>query len=214
MREEQEDGIAELQTIASKDKKDFTQFSYEVHDHLKSIKDEVVLFVDAIDQLGNEDQLLWLPRELPSNVKMVISVLNDVKYEEDSKHYHTLSSKKYPNIVEIPRLSDENARSIIIDKLAQYDRTLQPNQLNYILSLYKNVNTPLYLTIACEEARFWRSEGGIAHELKPTQSEIISEYIENLTTLYHHTKALVTAIFGYVYASREGQIQKNYLFHI
>jgi hypothetical protein len=188
--------------------KDFNQFCYEVHDHLKATKDDVIIFIDAIDQLGGEDELLWLPKQLPANLKIIISVLNDAKYPSDSKYYEILKSRGYQNIFQITELSTAEAGQIIQNKLAKYDRTLQESQSQYILEHYRSVNTPLYLTIACEEARFWGSEYK-AYKLSTTQSGIISDFIENLTTLYHHTKPLVTAIFAYIFASRDGLSERE-----
>ena len=42
------------------------------------------LFLDALDQLGDTDEgrrLVWLPRELPPNVRVVVSTLEDEKYQ-------------------------------------------------------------------------------------------------------------------------------------
>ena len=44
----------------------------------------LVIFLDSIDQLSPDNEsyeMAWLPKQLPANVKIVISTLPDVKYQ-------------------------------------------------------------------------------------------------------------------------------------
>lgn len=174
-------------------------FYLRVYNHFQNIKDNKVIFIDAIDQLTNEDEFLWLPEELPSNLKIIISALDDETYD-DTKYFKSLKTKT-SNIY--PLEAFEDAEELITSKLEKYKRTITDNQLEYILS-QEDSNTPLYLTIAVEEVRHWEATKSDEKKksnqtLAATQKEIIDEYISNLTKLFHHDETFVKRVFSYLY---------------
>jgi hypothetical protein len=181
-----------------------------ISDALFSINQPTVIFIDALDQMGDRNKLEWLPSELPHNLKIIFSVLNDEKYQDDSYYFEKLTSL-YPMNAFRPLGYLDNlltAEKIITETLKQHNRKLQPHQMEYVLRQYAKVNIPFYLKIACEEIRYWDSEK-TEEELNfsDNQCGIASEYIENLHKLYHHDKELVKKVFGYIFAARESMTE-------
>lgn len=189
----------EIENYALDNREDYVN---KVNNLFFEVKDPIVVFIDALDQLDDQDNCEWLPSILPDNIKIIISVLKDDNYIEDNFYYEKLSQLSH-NIYEISPLGSlKDARQIILKNLEIYNRTLQQNQLDYVLKQYSNVNSPLYLKIISEEIRHWNSDKKDLY-LTNTQQNAITEYIKNLTTLFHHEKILVEKIFAYIYASQE-----------
>ena len=175
------------------------EFYYRVEKHLFSIEIEIILFIDAIDQINNEDKFLWLPNTLPKELKIIISVLNDSDYEEDSKYFRILETKiKKENLYSLEQF--ENPKELINSLLSQYDRKITEKQMDYLLSK-EDSNSPLYLSIAAQEIRHWKSYDN-SQNLATNQKEIIREFTQNLTKLFHHDEEFVKRIFTYLYISQ------------
>ncbi|NOR56596.1 MAG: tetratricopeptide repeat protein [Sulfurovum sp.] len=196
------------------------EFSYRIYDEIRNIKEDLVIFIDAVDQLENDEQFLWLPNNLPSNVKIVISALSDEKYEEATQYFKTLKKRiKVDNLIEIADFNEP--LQLLNSLLKKENRTLQEDQENYFLEQYKTANSPLYVVIALQELKHWKSydyvegsaskEHGVEHDLKQTQRGIIKEFIENLSGFYHHNKEFVSKVLGYIYASRDGLSESELL---
>jgi hypothetical protein len=181
-----------------------------INDALFSIHQPTVIFIDALDQMGDRNKLEWLPSVLPDNLKIVFSVLNDEKYQDDSYYFEKLISLYPTNAFQPLEYLDNlsTAEKIITETLKQYNRKLQPHQMEYVLRQYAKVNTPFYLKIVCEEIRHWGSEKNEEDlSLSDSQSGIACEYIENLHKLYHHDEELVRRVFGYIFAARESMTE-------
>jgi len=144
------------------------------------------------------------------NVKIVISALNDENYKEDTLYFQKLSPL-FNSKTEIKRLTDP--KQILEELLKQEDRTLTNEQFEYVLNK-KDSNKPLYLTIAKEELKYWKSsdeltdnqedekEKGVRY-LSSTQKEIIEEYINNLKSMHNIIPELVNKVLGYISISKE-----------
>lgn len=178
----------------------FEEFSYRIYDAINVLKEDLVIFIDAVDQLVNEDQFLWLPSKLPENVKIIISALDDLKYVEDSQYFKVLKNKTN-NLIEIPIFSEPI--KLLQTILNSENRTLQLNQEAYFLKQFYKVQSPLYVIVAAQELKNWKSYD-TDFSLADTQQGIIQEFLENLSTIYHHNGEFVQKILGYIYASRDG----------
>lgn len=182
---------------------DFVNFSDKVYDVIMNLKDDVVLFIDAVDQLTNDDQFLWLPNKLPPNIKIVISALKDRNYKQDSKYFYALEDKS-SKLIEIDSF---NKPSDLLELLLSHrNRTLQDSQKKYFLEQYNQVQTPLYVYIAAYKMQHWKSNDivGANSTLVSTQKEIIKSFIFDLSEIYHHNRQLVHKVFGYILASKHG----------
>ncbi|MDF1883626.1 tetratricopeptide repeat protein [Sulfurimonas sp. SAG-AH-194-C21] len=194
--------------IKSEDEKEsFEDLSARVYSHLQNITEDVVIFIDAVDQLDNDDNFLWLPQTLPSNVKIVISALKDEKYKEDSKYFEALRSK---TTTLDPISAFDEAEELLDTLLKAENRTIDPTQKAYFLKQYSKVESPLYVAMAAQEMKSWTS-GDESQDLAETQRGIIEEFISNLTEFYHHDTAFVSKVLGYIYASRDGLSESELL---
>jgi hypothetical protein len=203
--------------IQSQDKKEtFENFSYRVYNELMNIKDNLIIFIDAIDQIGHNDQFLWLPNRLPENVKIIISALKDSNYKEDSKYFEILK-RKSKNLIEV-KIFDQPL-NLLYTLLNQENRTLQKYQEVIFLREYQSSATPLYVVVAVQELKYWRScnnvlgnkESKKIQNLANTQRGIIKDFIINLYTIYHHDKEFVTRLLGYICASEDGLSENELL---
>ncbi|WNL16133.1 DUF4062 domain-containing protein [Arcobacter cryaerophilus gv. pseudocryaerophilus] len=190
--------IQNPQTLQEENEK-IDEFYYRVQGHLTSIKENTIIFIDGVDQLINEDQFIWLPKELQSNLKIVISALNDNNYKKDSKYFENIKNKT-KNVYELQAFNSIHAKALVVNLLEKYNRTISEEQMNYILDIFKNINSPLYLVVAVQELRNWRSTKK-NQVLANTQQDLIKEFIDNLTILYHHDKELVKRVFSYILLS-------------
>ncbi|MCX6051033.1 MAG: tetratricopeptide repeat protein [Campylobacterales bacterium] len=197
--EEQAEQTTMMQEMTAK-KED--TFELDVQDAFVNIKEDVVIYIDALDQLGDKSKLEWLPFTLPKNLKIVLSVLKDENYQEDIYYHDKLEELGFNNMHPLSVLSSSDiAKKILLNTLKPYNRTLQNNQIEYIMNLYKEINSPLYLNIIAQEALHWSSNKK-DFELANTQQDAIHEFIKNLTELYHHNKLLIQRVFGYLFASQ------------
>ncbi len=189
----------------------FSDFFELIKNKFIKIKDNVVIFIDAVDQLTNDDSFFWLPEKLPKNVKIIISALNDFNYKEDSRYFEQLKEIS-TNIHQIKQFNQ--AEKLLINLLKVENRTIQEHQLRYFLKQYNNIRTPLYIHVAAQEIKYWKSfdlvEGQKTtknqkiQDLSNSQKGIIGEYINNLSEIYHHDKKLVQRVLGYIYMSKDG----------
>ena len=185
----------------------FQDFCQRVKNEIDKIDECIVIFIDAVDQLQNDDLFLWLPKELPSNIKIVLSVLEDDAYKEDSKYLELL--RKRTSNLHIVSAFNEPAQ-LLKSLLKQENRAVDIFQENYFLQQYKNVESPLYVTIAAQEMKNWKS-GETTQTLENTQKKIIKEFILNLTKSYHHNREFVQKVLGFIYASRDGLSENELL---
>ena len=187
------------------------KFFNQIKEIFESSKDEIVIFIDALDQLNKKQSLSWLPSKLPSNLKIIISTLNDDKYAEDSIYYYNLiKNYKDINFIEIVSLKENNAKDIILELLKIENRTLQKNQLDFVVEKFNQVNTPLYLKVIIENIKELESFEDISllHLASDTEEQI-KIFIDELTNIYHHPKILVQRVFGYILASKDGLSEKE-----
>ena len=122
---------------------------------LKSIDRPAAIFIDALDQLKKPYRLGWLPDQLPPRLKIVVSVLNDAAYEEDSGVYRALR-QRLPSeaFLEIEPLTEAQGRDILLALEASAQRRLRPGQRDYVLGRFEEAGaSPLYLRVAFEIAR-------------------------------------------------------------
>lgn len=190
-------------TDIDKEENSFVKFSHQVYNEIQNLEDDIVIFIDAVDQLLNDDQFLWLPNNLPLNIKIVISALKDQNYTKDSKYFYTLEDK-ISSYIEIE--SFNKPIELLESLLSQQNRTLQEEQKEYFLEQYSQVNTPLYVYMAANKMLYWKSSdiADTDATLSKTQKDIVKEFIENLTLIHHHNEQLVQKVFGYILASKDG----------
>jgi len=160
----------------------------------------LIIFLDSLDQLSgahNARSLNWLPKDLPENVKLVVSTRPG---EELAALKNKLAAE---NIVELGPMPRKEGEELLGKWLDNAGRTLQDFQRKEVLSGFKTSGNPLYFKMAFEEARRWHSFTKDI-SLKPDVKGIIRDLYERLSDERNHGKMLTSRALGYLAAGRFG----------
>ena len=193
---------------------DSNKFFDQVKAILSSITQPVVIFLDALDQLRKPYRPGWLPTELPTAAKLIVSVLNDEDYETDSGIYQSLRQRlPADSFLEIEPLGASQGLSILTALERQSRRRLQGSQRDYIIRQFEKAGaSPLYLRTAFEIAKSWRSTdtaGEGRSVLDDETAALIAQFISDLSAVHHHAPVLVTRTLGYLTAAKDGLSAKE-----
>lgn len=112
-------------------------------------KKRVVILLDAANQFDSTPHfagLWWLPDELPSNARLILSALPGPALDELRRRRHP------PREVTLPTLTQADGEVIIKGFLHRYQKTMTDKQRAALLAK-TNTSSPLYLLAALEELR-------------------------------------------------------------
>ncbi len=169
---------------------------------LASTERPLIVVLDALDQLsGAARGLSWLPAVLPANVRLVVSTL------PGECEHALLARHPAPEVTTVAPMSTAEAETLLSRWLEQTGRDLQPAQREEVLARFgRSDGLPLYLRLAFEEARLWRSttpaEATVLHEGVP--GLIRENLFRRLSGPANHGTVLVAHALGYLAASRFG----------
>jgi WD40 repeat protein len=188
------------------------KFDEQIRTLLKSIDRHAVIFIDALDQL-KKPRTGWLPNKL-LRLKVVVSVLNDAAYEEDSGVYRALRQRfPFQAFLEIEPLTGTQGRDILLTLEASAQRSLRQSQRDYVLGRFETAGaSPLYLKLAFEIARGWRSWNKVGQGrcvLAENTAALVGQLITELTSVHHHEPELVSRTLGYLAAAKDGLSAKE-----
>ena len=160
----------------------------------------LMLFIDALDQLGdahNARSLSWLPAELPSHVRLVLSSLPGETL--------TALERKLPSgsLVRLEPMGSGEGEELLDLWLKDGGRTLQKEQRDDILAKFRMNGLPLYLKLAFEEARRWKSYM-VDRRLSPDIAGVIRDFFSRLSADTNHGSIMVSRSLGYLAASKNG----------
>ncbi len=176
----------------------------------------LILFIDALDQLSASDNahsLNWLPSQLPANVKIVTSVLEREDDVGECLHSARLKFLE-PALLRLADMPHEEGKQVLdqwlVEAYPEKKRSLTPVQMENVLIGFGKCPIPLYLKLAFEEARRWKS-----FDERPSGSDnapglakdvpgIVGEMLHRLKDERQHGKVLVTTFLGLLSASRHG----------
>eukprot|EP01050_Picozoa_sp_SAG11_P004589 SAG11_NODE_297_length_11092_cov_15.717457_3_plen_385_part_00 len=171
---------------------------------LGKVGQPLVIFLDSVDQLTDEDQgrdMRWIPSQLPTNCRLVISCIPD-------SEYYCFPAFRKMNLGEncflkVPPI--ENVDSIFTQWLADRNRTVTDEQRHLVLDAYEGCPLPLYLKLLTDEAILWRSCQSKV-EISPRLASDVRSAIFKLFDRMEekHGSMLVRHAFGYITASRNG----------
>lgn len=179
-----------------------------------------VLFLDALDQLNPSDNarmLYWLPRTLAPGVKLVISVLQGQESSPEDQRDDPFSITKPESLAEVGQLGPEEGKLLLETWLKEDGRTLQEGQINDILPKFERDGRPLYLKVAFEESRLWRSWDGLpcGADAVPGLNEgiegILVDMLDRLERPRHHGRILVERALGHIAATKNGLTEDELL---
>ncbi len=186
----------------------------------------LALFIDDLDQIQTPDEinpLAWLPKLLPSGVRLVISAnLERETFPEQrsrSSPYVTWfdeSSRLFLNgfscedacealDVHLSRQSSSSAAG-------SYDtrRTLTDEQRRVLLNLFTDETTPFFHRLISETARLWPSWKS-RPVLPDSMEDMVQTLLEELSAPARHGRVLVQSVCAYLLASRHGLSEEEML---
>lgn len=168
----------------------------------------LILFLDALDQLSdvnNARDLSWLPSNLPEHVRLVVSVVQE-------SEFLAVLQRKLPeqNLVELKPMSTEEGQELLDLWLKDAHRTLQARQRDEVLSKFEQCRLPLYLKLAFEEARRWKSYTEKV-ELSENITGVIRDLFERLSSETNHGEIMVSHSLGYLAAAKNGLTEDEML---
>lgn len=203
---------------------DYRELVKEVGERLKLATAEkpLVVFLDALDQLSEADHarnLIWLPSELPEHVRLVVSTLPG--------ECKTALDRKLPlaNVKKLEPMRKTVADTLLEAWLKEAGRDLQTSQKEEVLNKFAlsarseesgdaqaddarptredERGMPLYLKLAFEEARRWKSYTP-AVELKPDIPGIIRQLFDRLSLDTNHGPVIVSRSLAYLASAKNG----------
>ena len=170
----------------------------------------LIVFLDALDQLAVTDPargLSWLPAHLPDHVRLVVSTLpGDCEGALGAKHPE-------PRFLGLDKLTRQEGETALGLWLGKARRKLQDQQLREVLDKFEPEGRPLYLKLAFEEARLWRSFSEPDEtRLHAGITELISgDLLGRLAAPENHGQKLVAHALGCLAASRHGMAEDELL---
>lgn len=171
---------------------------------------KLYIMIDATDQIAfskSEEKYLWIPDNIPANVRYILSCT-----EESIRNI----SIPHKNII-LGSLNEEESRDAVRRQLAAEKRCVSDEQMSLILSAYKKVDRPIYLNYLVNIAKHWHSWK--RYELKDLGAaerfDSAEEYITGTLRLQigelqrKYGSALVRYTLGYIYVSEHGLMEKE-----
>jgi len=160
----------------------------------------LLLFLDALDQLSdtnNARNLSWLPAKLPPYVHIVVSTLPG--------ECANVLVEKLPGsqILILDPMPVKEGEELLDIWLSEAHRTLQFLQKKEILEKFKLSGLPLYLKLAFEEARKWKSYTEEVN-LEPNTQGILNALFDRLSKDENHGAMMVSRSLGYLAAAKNG----------
>ena len=184
---------------------DYAQLENAFRKRLSEVTAEqpLVLFIDALDQLADSDPArkgTWLPPELAPHVKVVVSTTADGE----------LLPEGLP--VRLERMALSEGEQALDEMLGEARRTLQSWQRETVLTHFERCGLPLYLKLAAEESRRWKSyTSEDACTLGEGVAGIIETLFDRLASNANHGPTLVKRSLGYLAAARYGLTEDEVL---
>ncbi|MCJ7680902.1 MAG: hypothetical protein MUP70_09280 [Candidatus Aminicenantes bacterium] len=167
---------------------------------LATAEKPLILFLDALDQLSaahNGKNLIWLPSELPENVSLVVSLLPGDSLER-------LKNKLKPDdFMELEPMPAGEGESLLDLWLKDAGRDLQKDQRKEVVEKFRRNGLPLFLKLAFEQARGWRSFPQEC-QLAPDIEGIIKDLFTRLSDDAAHGEMMVSRSLGYIAAAKNG----------
>jgi WD40 repeat protein len=168
----------------------------------------LLLFLDALDQLQPFDaarNLTWLPlTDLPSNVRLVISVSADA-HAMAAAFEAKLDSRRRAHLEPMP---PEEAGQLLAVWLAEARRDLRPWQREALIDGFRRSGLPLYLRLAFEEGRLWRSFEKVG-VLGDDVCALIGDMFSRLSDAANHGPTFVERSLSYLTAAKDGLTEEE-----
>ena len=161
------------------------------------------IFLDSIDQLSPMDgahSLHWLPKSLPPNVHIVISMLPEK--HDCLKTLRTMLTSE-DCYIQIGALPLHTGLEIMDVWLTKANRTITMNQREVVSKAFLSNPQPLYLRLLFHHSQHWSSYTNTSDiNVATSTSEAIQQFFTNLEDQYGMT--LVKRALGCITAAKSG----------
>ena len=179
--------------------------------HQAAARGQVILVLDGVDHLGSDSalpELLWLPRELPRGIRLLISASPSPALDE-------LSRRGWPMLTLEP-LDTAQRVELIHAFLAHYSKTLSPARTARVAGAAQAGN-PRYLRAVLDELRLFgiheRLDERIEHYMgATTTASLLETVLDRYAQDYEKDRTgLVREALGLIWASRRGLAEAELL---
>ncbi len=182
------------------------EFSVRLRLAMASAERPMFIFIDALDQLSETDDLDWLPEDLADHVRLIVSTTPGA--------CQSILAAKLPevNLIQLPLMPPEQGSRLLDFWLGDAHRTLQPHQREEVLGKFAGCGLPLYLKLAFEESRRWKSYTNSADtQLHPDVPGVIHDLLTRLSTRGGHGALMVSRSLSYLAAAKYGLTEDELL---
>ncbi len=196
----------------------FKELKDKIEDLLKELaREESVLIIDAINQLPDGLELLdWLPKRLPENLKIILSLKEDEKDNELMDHIEKLKeNENISNSTVKPFNDKEEKKKLINDYLKKYLKALDDKQIDTICD-FEGSKNPLYLKILLSELRVFGSFVQLSNEMqqfgetpKEAFNTVLNRLEKDVNSLGIVSKEFAPLLFGLLANARNGLSEKE-----
>ena len=170
---------------------------------LPQSKKNLCIFLDSVDQLSPSDgahTLNWLPKSLPPNLHLVVSML-----PEEHNCLTTLRSVLPFSecYVHVDAMPVSTGIEILNSWLTDAGRAITPGQQEVVSRAFALCPQPLFMKLVFKQAHQWRSYTPAEDIVLPVSTAAaLTQFFEHLEE--QHGKVLVQHSFGCLAASRNG----------
>ncbi|KAL2090163.1 hypothetical protein ACEWY4_014851 [Coilia grayii] len=163
----------------------------------------LLLILDSLEQLSpahNALKLHWLPRDLPANVHLVVS-LPDTAASLLNRLKATIEEPE--NFFELEPLTCEQSKPVTEAYLSAAGRSLQKEQMEVVLRSFQRSGSPLFLRVALHTALQWTSHTHASDvQVGESAQEAVDLLLQSLER--KHGRLLVSRALTYIALSRDG----------
>ncbi|XP_022100533.1 telomerase protein component 1-like [Acanthaster planci] len=167
----------------------------------------LVIFLDGLDQMEEAYQaknMEWLPKEIPKDVMFVVSTVVD-------SQSHKALLRRNASTLTLGPLDLLDKATVVRRMLAVHRKTLDESPFNNQMKLLvakREANSPLFLSLACEELRIFGVFEQVSERLKRmshTISALLQEVMQRLEG--DHGKDLLSTALALLVCARDGLLE-------
>ncbi|CAD5123503.1 DgyrCDS11845 [Dimorphilus gyrociliatus] len=138
-----------------------------------------IIIIDALNQFDNDDDgakyVTWLPKKLSSGIRIILSMINGTQQAEVLE-----GREPKPRTLIVSELNSETRTEIVTTLLGKYNKRLDEDQMEVLLSK-KSSHNPLWLSIACEELRVFGKFREISNKIDILEDGLLELEVQVLS---------------------------------
>ncbi|XP_059385042.1 NACHT domain- and WD repeat-containing protein 1 [Carassius carassius] len=179
---------------------ELVRFFHSMLEDVSKQGDTLLLILDSLDQLleaNKPHKLDWIPKVIPPNVQLVLSISDDCV----EKCQSLVQAEQ--NIFSVELLTDDQGKDIIGGYMSAAGRKLTSEQLDTIFNRFQQSRSPLHLKLMLNSAKQWSSCTSMSNvHLGISAQEVMTQFVESLEE--NHGKKLVSHALCFILLSRSG----------